>query len=131
MADIKLDWNAAIFGADASLANGDFVQDGDLSTAVVMSIFSWRRANPDDRLPDDSGRREGFWGDSLNEDEQDKLGSRLWLLRREKLTQETINRAHEYIAESLRWIVQDGRATQVDTVVERRGLDGLSILVTI
>jgi len=131
MADIELNWIAADFGADFRIESGDLSKDNELRSAVVLSLFSWRRANPDDRLPDDDSGRMGWWGDSYGTTADSKLGSRLWLLRREKLTQETITRAVEYCREALQWLIDDRVAQKVDVEAERNSIDRLDILVKI
>jgi phage gp46-like protein len=101
---------------DADLQTGD-----DLRTAVVISLFTWARAKSDDKL-EEGESAQGWWGDNLSEDNY-KIGSRLWLLMREKLTQETINRTEEYIKESLRWMLDDKVASKISVAVSRNGLD--------
>lgn len=96
-----------------------------LVRAVVISLFTWRRANPDDDLPGDL--RHGWWGDSFPVVPNDKIGSRLWLLSRAKLTSETIVRAREYAEEALAWLVKDGIAARVVVEAERQGLSTLAL----
>lgn len=88
-----------------------------LVRAVVISLFTWRRANPDDDLPGDL--RMGWWGDSFPSVPNDRIGSRLWLLSRAKLTGETVIRAKEYAEEALAWLVDDGVAARVDVEAAR------------
>lgn len=97
----------------------------DLPRAVLISLFSWRRANPDDSLP--SNQRYGWWGDTYPELSNDRIGSRLWLLYRGKLTQQTVLRAKEYAEEALKWLIDDGVADGVTVVSERQGLDRLAL----
>lgn len=96
-----------------------------LVRAVVISLFTWRRANPDDELPGDL--RQGWWGDSFPSVPNDRIGSRLWLLSRAKLTTETVIRAREYAEEALRWLVDDGIAAQVEVEAERQGIYTLAL----
>lgn len=131
MADIELNWVSEKFGADFSFNGGDLSQNNELRSAVVLSLFSWRRANADDRLPDDTGELNGWWGDRFGEFTDSKLGSRLWLLRREKLTQQTIARAKEYCEEALQWLIEDKVAKSVLVVTERNLIDRLDISITI
>jgi len=61
----------------------------------------------------------------------DRIGSRLWLLSREKQVQEVLNRAREYAAEALQWLIDDGIAqdVEIEASFDRPGL--LALLVTI
>lgn len=96
-----------------------------LVRSVLISLFTWRRANPDDPLPADA--RQGWWGDSYPVEPNDRIGSRLWLLARSKLTEDTVRRAREYAEEALAWLVQDGVAARVSVQAERRGIDTLAL----
>lgn len=102
---------------DLVLEDGDLVLDHGLQTAVVISLFSDRRAEVDDELPDNDGDRRGWWGDELlpaiGELEEDRIGSRRWLLQREKQTQETRLRLQFYDEESLAWMTESGLAASV------------------
>ena len=100
-----------------------------LTRAVLMSLFTWGRAKPSDTLPAD--RKMGWWGDTYPTMAGDRIGSRLWLLSREKLVPDTINRAREYAQESLAWLVADGVAQRVEVSAERRGADGLILICRI
>lgn len=113
--DIAILFDPDTLRGDLAIAGGGLVMDGGLTTAVMMSLFTDRRANaddPSDPLTDDGDRR-GWAGDLLN-DPGDRIGSRIWLLRRAKLTQETASLLETYAAESLQWLLDDGVA---DTVV--------------
>ena len=96
-----------------------------LVRAVLISLFTWRRANRDDALPGDL--RMGWWGDSFAAAPNDRIGSRLWLLSRAKLTSETVALAKEYAEEALRWLVDDGVAARVEVQAERQGLQTLAM----
>lgn len=113
-------------GVPATLS--EFVDD-DLARAVLNSVFSWSRARPDDELPGRS--RHGWWGDSFAEDPGDRFGSRLWLLSREKVTAETLERAREYAEESLQWLVDDGVASRVIVSAEQHERDRVDLQVVV
>jgi phage gp46-like protein len=102
-----------------------------LARSVVISLFTWRRADPDDRLPDDIMGRLGWWGDATLAIVGDKFGSRLWLLARETITQETMARAKFYSEEALHWMIEDGIAVSVPVSVERMGLTTVALRVEI
>ncbi|CAG0967042.1 hypothetical protein MTYP_01050 [Methylophilaceae bacterium] len=96
-----------------------------LTRAVIISLFTWRRANAEDVV---EGSRMGYWGDLLAPAESnDRIGSRLWLLAREKVLPSTFIRAREYAREALQWLLDDGIASKVEVAAERWGMDGLAL----
>lgn len=99
-----------------------------LVRAAVISLFTWRRAKPDDPH---EGVRWGWWGDGLDDEPNDRIGSRLWLLAREKLTLSTLNRAREYAEEALQWLLEDRVATSISVTAERVGLEQLHLQAVI
>lgn len=106
---------------DLVLVNGRLAFEQTLETAVIVSLLTDRRALPDDRLPDAPRAasilppdRRGWCGDALAEVPGDRIGSRLWLLKREKQTEETRCRAIDYAHEALQWMVSDGHAVGVN-----------------
>lgn len=103
---------------DVRLTNRDLDPGRDLETAIIISIWTNRRARDDDRLPDGSGYLGGWWGDTFADVDSDEIGSRLWLLSRETRTPETLNRAKQYLIEAVQWLIDDGVATKVDVHVE-------------
>ena len=94
---------------------GGLLTGNDLETAVLISLFTNRIANPDDFIPDGTGDPRGWWGD-YGEDKP--IGSRLWLLDRSKQTQEVLNNARDYIIEALQWLVDDGVVAGMDVQTE-------------
>lgn len=101
-------------------ANG-LLADDTLRTVVLVSLLTDRRAGPDDRLPDDANAtgllppdRRGWCGDALAEDADDRIGSRLWLLHREKQTPETLRRAIHYCYEALQWLRDEGLVVTIN-----------------
>jgi len=96
-----------------------------LPRAVIISLFTWGRARPDDQLPGDE--RMGWWGDSYAPVQGDRIGSRLWLLARAKITQHTPKHAKEYAQEALAWLIDDGVASEVVVQAERAGLSQISL----
>lgn len=100
-----------------------------LRRAVTISLFTWRRAGPDD-VVDDSDRK-GWWGDSVPSVAGDKIGSRLWVLSRRTLVAETLKDAEAYANEALAWLVDDGVLTRVTVTAERQGNDRMNLRVTL
>lgn len=94
--------------------------------AAVISLLTWRRAGADDRLDDDE--RYGWWGDSFPTVADDRIGSRLYLLRRRTLDAETVRDAEAFAHEALAWMLDDGRVTAV-SVTTTRGVNRLEMAV--
>lgn len=103
--------------------------DKNLLRTVVISLFTWRRAGPDD--PVDDEERYGWWGDSFPPVADDRIGSRLWLLRRTVLTDRTQRDAEYYAEEALRWLVDDGQVLDIAITSERAGIDRLNLRVVL
>ena len=96
----------------------NLVDDLDLETAVLISIFTERRVESDDEEANTLTYKGGWWGDASG-DFIDRIGSRLWRLRRSKATVSNINRAKIYLNECLQWMIDDGVSTRIDVEVER------------
>jgi phage gp46-like protein len=109
---------------DMGTANAD-----PLVRAVLLSLFTWRRAEIDDVQPGES--RMGWCGDTLAPVSGDRFGSRLWLLARENVTTKTMQRAREYALEALQWFIDDGAATAIDVTAERFGRNGIALRVVL
>lgn len=139
MADIRTIWSPDDLAGDWLLRGSVLDMDNELVTAVAISLFTHRTADDGDRLPNGEtagstvGQRRGWWADH----EADLLygatpiGSRLWLLSREKQTEETRARAEEYIREALAWITQVQLATHVEIVVDWFAHERLGAEITI
>jgi phage gp46-like protein len=116
------------FYFDWGISASGLEEDDGLKTAVIISLFTDRRANADDALPSGDDRR-GWWGDTLADVSGDKIGSRLWLLNREKQLSSVLVRAREYAIEALQWLVEDGAARSINATADivRQGVLGLTI----
>lgn len=131
--DLKLIQDGSGIGWDIGIAagGGDLVTDDGLETSVILSLFTDRRAEPDDVLPaENDADRRGWWGDANPMVEGHRLGSRLWLLARSKRTNETLRRAEEYAREALAWMLDTGVAARIETLAEAQG-ERLALRVTI
>lgn len=100
-----------------------------LIRAVVISLYTWRRADTDDPVDDD--QLYGWWGDSYPAIADDRIGSRLWLLRRVKLTDATQRDAEFYAAEALRWLIDDGHVLDVSISSNRADTNRLNLGVVL
>ncbi|TCS35804.1 phage gp46-like protein [Paucimonas lemoignei] len=134
MADIATRFIDFTQGADLVIDGIFLAEDDGLLTAVVMSLFTDRQANPDDKLPNadlgDDDRR-GWWGDEFNEDPRDRIGSRLWLNEAAKQLPAVLERDRKYAQEALQWMVDDGIASRVvvSALSPRQGIRALNVAI--
>ncbi len=108
--------------------------EGTLATAVIVSLFTDRRAGPDDALPLRQADRRGWPGDEVMS-AGDSWGSLLWLLQATKVTPDVPERARFAAQEALAWLVREGIASRVDVVAfwlpAQAGLQRLAVRPTI
>jgi phage gp46-like protein len=114
MSDISIIWSPTLSRGDWALRGPSLASGSDLATAILVSLFTDRIAAADDDIPDGTNDPRGWWGD----DRDYPIGSRLWLLGRAKQTTETLSRAQDYIAEALKWLIDDGVVAKFDIVTE-------------
>lgn len=100
-----------------------------LIRAVTISLYTWRRAETDDPVDDDE--RFGWWGDSYPPITDDRIGSRLWLLRRVKLTPQTQRDAEAYAHEALQWLLDDGHVIDIAIGSEKVDVNRLNLIPTL
>lgn len=114
-------------GFDIALDGPDLAADHGLRTAILISLFTDRMAEPDDSIPDGTINRRGWWANP-------QLGSRLWLLGREKQTTEVLRRAREYAEEALQWLMDNGIAESVAVTTEwseqRAGVLAIGVVIS-
>ncbi|PHM60612.1 bacteriophage protein [Xenorhabdus stockiae] len=124
MSDITSWWNVKNIHADWLAGRGDIVTGNDLQTAIIISLFTDRQARADDAI--DGTDRRGWWGDS-SADYQ--IGSRLWLLHRQKLTTAVALTAEDYAREALQWMLDDGVASAIDIHTQIVWPDRLNMMI--
>lgn len=126
--DIGLQYDQERKVFDLAIVDGDLVTDEGLLTAVLLSLYTDRRALPEDELPDGGTDRRGCWIDAYSDRQ---VGSRLWLISREKELDSVLRRAEEYAREALAWITEDriAEAVEVEAIHLRR--DVLQLIVRI
>lgn len=103
---------------DLSLKNWDLAYDEGLETAILISLFSDARVDVEELRPGESDRK-GFWADAVVPAEGKNTGSKLWLLDRGKITDETLEQARDWCIEALNWLLEDGIASDLDVEVTR------------
>lgn len=131
MTDIRTAFIDLTRGADYAMDALGLIEDNGLYTAVIISLFTDRRANNDDVLPGDASDKRGWWADAFPIAPDDRIGSRLWLLSREKQLPSVLNRAQQYAREALQWMIDDGVAGSVACTAQivRQGVLGLTVAI--
>jgi phage gp46-like protein len=92
--DIAVAWDPALLRFDWLFDGIDLASTETLQTAVIVSLLTDRLANADDDIPDGTNDRRGWWADmplplANAPPARDLIGSRLWLLSRRKVTEQT------------------------------------------
>lgn len=113
---------------------------GELADAVAVAFGTDRLADASDILPDpNDDDRRGWWGDldaSLLYDGW-PIGSRLWLLAREKITDaaakrgSTIGRIEAYLREAMQPFIDRRIASRMQMNVTRTGIEQIDAQVTL
>lgn len=119
------------------LGDGTLDDTQALATAMVVALGTDRLAETSDILPDpDSTDRRGWWGDLDAEEIWDgwPIGSRLWLLQRDKIEGpgsrrgSTVMRVEQYIREAVQPFLDRRIGSRLDVVatrVDRQRIDAL------
>ncbi|EBG1931069.1 hypothetical protein FH551_26520 [Salmonella enterica] len=126
MADIAIVWRNG--RGNLALNGSDLLTDNSIETAVIISLFTDRRAQPSDPIPDGTTDRRGWWADSFR---KRPIGSRLWLLGREKTLESVLDRARTYADEALAWMKLAGLVKSVTCTAARVGRDRLQLSVSL
>jgi phage gp46-like protein len=88
-------------------ADGRLLVDDGLETLVTISLHTDAPATDDDGLPIEE--RRGYWADAIEDDVPNKpTGSRLWLVARRTLTDETLREAEDAALAAVAWMVEEG-----------------------
>lgn len=86
------------------------VDNQDLQTAVLISLFTDAQAGPDDVIADGSNDPRGWWAGPI--------GSKLWLRERSKALPTLPALIQSDIEQALQWLIDDGVAAAVIVTAE-------------
>lgn len=123
---IKVVWTQ--YGTAYDLSQGKLAEDDGLSSLVILMLFTDARAKDSDVLPTQSTDKRGWPGNTYSEFE---WGSRLWLVYREKVTNETKSRIKDYATEALKPLVTYGYAKTYSVITARTGGHQISMYIKI
>ena len=105
--DIRLTLNVYDGYVDMLLDDRDVERDAGFETSVLITLLTNKRADNNDKLPDDYGEQGGWWGDVVPTVVGDQIGWKGWLLRREKTLASVISRCKEYLIDGFQWMIDD------------------------
>jgi phage gp46-like protein len=129
---VQIDW--------LLLGDGTLDATQELATAIVVALGTDKLAEPGDILPDpDDTDRRGWWGDYQAEAVWDgwPVGSRLWLLRREKIEGPgsrrgaTTVRVEQYIREAIQPFIERRIGSSFQVEATRIGKERIDALIRI
>lgn len=94
--------------------DGDFKTTNGFDTSILITIFGKRRAD-ESEVP--IGRfREGWVGNEFNGFDDFQNGSKAWLLKQSRRTQDNVNLLQTYLQEGFDWMVDDDHLDNVEVV---------------
>ncbi|ODU84510.1 MAG: hypothetical protein ABT10_03025 [Novosphingobium sp. SCN 63-17] len=96
----------------------------DLTTSVLISLFTDATAGDDDVIPDGTSLRRGWWADTT-------LGSKLWLLERSKALPSVARQVEQYALDALGWLLTDQIAIEVNAAAVWLSSTMLVLTITI
>jgi phage gp46-like protein len=129
--DLALFWDRLAGGADLGTEYNDLAQGDEILSAVLLSLFTDRRAEDSDELPEGETDRRGWWADEFSSVDGDRFGSRLWLRARSKQTPELLELVRGDCEEALAWFTEDriAESVTVTTAYPERGVMTISVAV--
>jgi phage gp46-like protein len=97
-------------------APGDFRAEQGLATQILIHLMTDRRVEESELRHGEANR--GWFGDSFDiQDGEGPLGSRLWLLRRTAITEETAVLVEDYVREALQPLIDQEAIVSLDVTV--------------
>jgi phage gp46-like protein len=104
-------------------ANGDLQCAHWLETAIFTSLFTDAAVvQPID------GYRGGCWDDALLGYSH---GSKLWTLRREKITPQLLVRIENIASAALKWLLDESHVAELSVAASRDGRDRVALLINV
>lgn len=128
-------WDSHFPSPDGDVDGGDWIMDGGpglvadatLATAILLCLFTDRRAPDDIELPGGSPDRRGWWGDFVDIDEtlgETEMGSLIWIYERTYLNDEIAERIRAAAEESLQPLIEQAAFSRIDVTETHDTLRG-------
>lgn len=122
-----IEFNPGIGTGDISFTNGDITRAHWLASAVYISLFTDQRVEAGELSAGQTDQR-GSWSDVFLR-EGESQGSRLHLLKNGKLSEQTLQLAHDYAQAALLWLLDDNHVRTLRVTPARYKNSGISLLI--
>ncbi len=103
------------------------MRDPGLETAILISLFTDKRADDADVLPPGEEDKRGWWGDTPNY----QMGSKIWLSMASKTTPDVLNDIKQYALGCIQWTITDGLSVGNEVEVSRIDTYTMSVEIKI
>ena len=134
---IKLGWDNKVGAGRLQVdpVTGARAVDRSLESVAALCLFTNVEATADEIATAGLDQQEGWWAeaDSLREQGRPRMGSKLWLLKREKTIAATLRRGEGYVRDALRWLIDQKIAADIGvrmTLLRPGGVVGLEVTIT-
>lgn len=134
---IKLGWDNTVGAGRLQVdpVTGALAVDRSLVSVVALCLFTNVEATAEEIATAGLDQQEGWWAeaDSLREQGRPRMGSKLWLLKREKTIAATLRRGEGYVRDALRWLIDQKIAADIGvrmTLLRPGGVVGLEVTIT-
>lgn len=124
--DIGILWSNDGGDGQWIVANGDLLAGHDLTTSVLVSLFTDAYATDDFTPTDGTQDRRGWWGNSF---ETTPIGCNLWQLDRAYYSDRSniLLSARDFVKSCLQWMIDDGVVATISVQTAKLGISGLGI----
>lgn len=128
--EIKIQKTAAgMYDMSIDPLTGDLTNETSFDTDVEMSLFTDRRADASQIMQPE--KRRGWFGDLFTTLDGYQIGSHLWLLSQARVNQDTVNKAIDFITQSLKWITDYNFGQRVSVTGTITGTNSIQINVNV
>jgi len=110
--DILLEFNKQKEYFDIELDGADLESANNLVTSMQIALFTDARSTAEDPVPNS----KGWAGDSLNQPEESNIGSRLWTVDDEFMTQALLTKLENLARDALQIIIDQQIAKNITIV---------------
>lgn len=108
-------------------SDGDILTQDFFDTAIIVSLFTERRANESEVL--DPALRRGWVGNESTPGFEQ--GSKIWLFEQARITRSVLNGLSTAVKDALEWFVDSGFADSIDAVEVTATTTGITLSTNI